>query len=115
METLAENQFLHLTQAAAERIAEFLQQDQAAKGFRVGIKKTGCSGWGYEVSLAHHIDDDELVCEDKGIRLIVPKSALDKIKGTTIDYQKQGINQVFVYQNPNITGECGCGESFTVK
>lgn len=110
-----EHKFLHLTAAAAERIATFLEQDSKAKGFRVGIKKTGCSGWGYEVSLAYQIGDDELVCEDRGIHLITPKSALDKIKGTTIDYQKQGINQIFVYQNPNAVGECGCGESFTVS
>lgn len=106
---------LQLTEAAAERIAHFLALDENAKGFRVAIKKMGCSGWGYDVSIAHEIGDEDVVLEDRGIQLIVPQTALDKIQGTTIDFEKQGINQIFVYRNPNATGECGCGESFTTN
>ncbi len=104
---------LQLTEAAAARIAHFLNMDKGAKGFRVAIKKMGCSGWGYDVSIVDSVAKDEVVFEDRGIPLIVPKSAIAKINGTTIDYEKQGINQIFVYRNPNATGECGCGESFT--
>ncbi|WP_154223833.1 HesB/IscA family protein [Marinicella rhabdoformis] len=106
---------LQLTETAAARIAHFLSLDENAKGFRVAIKKMGCSGWGYDVSIAQNIESDDVLLEDKGITLIVPKDALEKIEGTTIDYQKQGINQIFVYENPNATGECGCGESFTTN
>lgn len=106
---------LQLTEAAASRIAHFMSMDENAIGFRVAIKKMGCSGWGYDVSIAHEVQADEVVLEDRGIPLIVPQEALDKIQGTTIDFEKQGINQIFVYRNPNATGECGCGESFTTN
>jgi len=106
---------LQLTQQAADRILHFMSLDKAAVGFRVAIKKMGCSGWGYDVSLAHAINEDEVTIKDKGVVLIVPQNALDKVDGTLIDYEKQGINQVFVYKNPNATGSCGCGESFTTN
>ena len=106
---------LHLTQAAAERIVKFLQKDSESVGFRVNVVKTGCSGWGYEVEIAHQISDDEVVFQDKGVDLIVSQEALELIDGTEIDFEQQGINHVFVSHNPKATGECGCGESFTVN
>ncbi|MCX7553897.1 iron-sulfur cluster assembly accessory protein [Marinicella sp. S1101] len=106
---------LQLTQQAADRILHFLTLDDDAVGFRVSVKKMGCSGWGYDVELAHQVKGDEITMEDKGVTLIVPQSALDKVEGTVIDYEKQGINQIFVYKNPNATGSCGCGESFTTN
>ncbi|WP_223787580.1 HesB/IscA family protein [Marinicella meishanensis] len=106
---------LQLTQQAADRILHFLSLDEKAMGFRVSVKKMGCSGWGYEVELAHEVKADEMTMEDKGVTLIVPQDALDKVDGTVIDYERQGINQIFVYRNPNATGSCGCGESFTTN
>jgi iron-sulfur cluster assembly protein len=106
---------LQLTQQAADRILHFMSLDTSAVGFRVAVKKMGCSGWGYDVALAHDVGDNEITLEDKGVKLIVPKDALDKVQGTVIDYEKQGINQIFVYKNPNATGSCGCGESFTTN
>lgn len=106
---------LQLTQQAADRILHFMSLDNDAIGFRVAVKKMGCSGWGYDVALAHQINGDEVTLEDKGVMLIVPKEALEKVSGTVIDYEKQGINQIFVYKNPNATGSCGCGESFTTN
>jgi len=106
---------LQLTQQAADRILHFMALDESAIGFRVSVKKMGCSGWGYDVSLAHEVKSDEVTLKDKGVTLVVPENALDKVKGTVIDYEKQGINQIFVYKNPNATGSCGCGESFTTN
>ncbi len=106
---------LQLTQQAADRILHFMSLDDEAIGFRVAVKKMGCSGWGYDVALAHDVSDNEITLEDKGVKLIVPKDAIDKVDGTVIDYEKQGINQIFVYKNPNATGSCGCGESFTTN
>ncbi len=106
---------LQLTQPAADRILHFMSMDESAVGFRVSVKKMGCSGWGYDVALAHEVADNEITLEDKGVKLIVPKDAIDKVNGTVIDYEKQGINQIFVYKNPNATGSCGCGESFTTN
>lgn len=104
---------LQLTQQAADRILHFISLDDEAVGFRVSVKKMGCSGWGYDVSLTSVIHEDDVVIEEKGVTLVVPKADLDKLTGTTIDYERQGINQIFVYKNPNATGSCGCGESFT--
>jgi iron-sulfur cluster assembly protein len=106
---------LSLTQQAAERILHFMSLDQSAVGFRVSVKKMGCSGWGYDVALVNEVKDDEVTMMDKGVTLVVPRDALDKVDGTVIDYEKQGINQIFVYKNPNATGSCGCGESFTTN
>ncbi len=106
---------LQLTQQAADRILHFMSLDHKAIGFRVSVKKMGCSGWGYDVALVHQIHAGEVTMEDKGVTLIVPEEALDKVEGTVIDYEKQGINQIFVYKNPNATGSCGCGESFTTN
>lgn len=106
---------LHVTEAAAQRIKKFIEKDPLAKGFKVSIKKTGCSGWGYEVELPHNLHEDDVVYEDKGIQIIANKEALKYIDGTVIDFEKQGINHIFVYKNPKATGECGCGESFTTN
>lgn len=106
---------LHLTQTAADRIKRFLEKDPLAVGFRVNVVRTGCSGWGYEVEIAHEVRENELIHNEKGIDLIASQDALELIDGTEIDFEQQGINHVFVYNNPKATGECGCGESFTVN
>ena len=106
---------LYVTETAAQRIKKFIDRDPDAKGFKINIKKTGCSGWGYEVELPHSITEDDIISEDKGIKLIASKDTLELIDGTVIDYEQQGINHVFVYKNPKATGECGCGESFTTN
>ncbi len=106
---------LHLTDTAAKRIQTFIDKDEQAIGFKINIKKTGCSGWGYEVELPHKLEANDVVYEDHGIKLIASQETLKVIDGTTIDYQQQGINHIFVYNNPKATGECGCGESFTTN
>ncbi|MBL4772225.1 MAG: iron-sulfur cluster assembly accessory protein [Alcanivoracaceae bacterium] len=106
---------LHVTETAANRIKKFIAQDPEAKGFKINIKKTGCSGWGYEVEMPHKLNKDDVICEDKGVNLIASKETLKLIDGTIIDFEQQGINHIFVYKNPKATGECGCGESFTTS
>jgi iron-sulfur cluster assembly protein len=106
---------LHVTQKAADRIKKFIDMDASAIGFKVNIKKTGCSGWGYEVELPKVLEANDVVYEEKGVKLIATKETLKIISGTTIDFEQQGINHVFVYKNPKATGECGCGESFTTN
>ncbi len=106
---------LYLTEKAADRIKKFIAADELAVGLKINIKKTGCSGWGYEIEIPHAIEEDDVVSEDKGVKLIANKDTLKIIEGTTIDFEQQGINHVFVYKNPQATGECGCGESFTTN
>lgn len=103
-----------ITPAALERMQQFLVREPDALGIRFGIKRTGCSGFGYTVDLAREIGEADQVFEQDGLRLVVGDKALPFIAGTRIDFQRQGLNTAFVFSNPNATGECGCGESFTV-
>ena len=103
-----------LTQPAAERIRTYLEARGKGVGLRVGIKKTGCSGYAYVVNYADDIGDSDIVFEDYGVKIVVDKESLKLIDGTEVDFVKQGLNEAFRFRNPNVTGECGCGESFSV-
>ncbi len=104
-----------LTSAARARMHEYLQRDSDAIGVRFGARRTGCSGFAYVVDIASEVGSDDSVFEDDGLRIVVDRKWLPFIDGTEIDYAKQGINAAFVFRNPNATGGCGCGESFTVE
>ncbi|HET6545911.1 MAG TPA: iron-sulfur cluster assembly accessory protein [Rhodanobacteraceae bacterium] len=105
---------IQFTEAARQRMHEYLARDPGALGVRFGIKRTGCSGFGYTVDLTDAIAADDRVFEEDGMRLVVDAKSLPFVDGTEIDFQRRGINATFVFRNPNATGECGCGESFTV-
>ena len=103
-----------LTDSAADRVRMHLQKRGAGLGLRVGIKKTGCSGFAYVVNYADEILPDDAVFEDHGVKVIVDRASLRLIDGTIVDFVKQGLNEAFRFQNPQAKGECGCGESFNV-
>jgi len=105
---------ISLTQPAAERIRTYLETRGKGVGLRVGIKKTGCSGYAYVVNYADDFADSDVVFEDYGVKIVVDKESLKLIDGTEVDFVKQGLNEAFRFRNPNVTGECGCGESFSV-
>lgn len=105
---------VRLTPAAAERVREFLARDGGI-GLRVEVKRTGCSGWAYDVGLAREVADDDHVFEQQGVQVVVSPQAMKLVGGTTIDFVDQGLVREFRFSNPNVTGECGCGESFTVS
>jgi len=104
---------IQLAPAALERVQGFLSADASAIGLRFGVKRTGCSGWGYLVDLAREQHDDDTVFEQDGVRILVDADSLALVDGTRIDFLKQGLNEQFVFDNPNVAAECGCGESFT--
>lgn len=103
-----------LTEAAADRVSTFLAS-QGGVGLRLGVRRTGCSGWAYDVGLAETVEEGDTVFEDRGIRIVVGADALPLVAGTRIDFAHQGLNRQFEFENPNVTDECGCGESFTVS
>lgn len=105
---------IQLTPAASARMRDFLAKTPAAPGVRFGIKRTGCSGFGYAIDLASEVTPDDRVFELDGVKLVVDAKALPLVDGTRIDYARDGLNTAFVFHNPNATGACGCGESFTV-
>lgn len=106
---------IRLTEAAAERARHFIAGKPGALGLRFGVRRTGCSGFAYVVDLADAAGSADSVFEDRGIRVVVDAGSLDLVDGTEIDFIRKGLNAEFVFRNPNVTGECGCGESFTVR
>jgi len=103
-----------LTQSAAERVRSFLDKRGGGVGLRLGVKKTGCSGFAYVVNYADEVAAGDVVFEDRGVRVIVDAESLRYVDGTEIDFVRQGLNEAFKFRNPNVRGECGCGESFNV-
>lgn len=105
---------ISLTQAAAERVRAFLSRRGHGVGLRLSVKKTGCSGFAYVVNYADDVGANDVVFQDQGVTVIVDRDSLGYIDGTEVDFIKQGLNEAFRFRNPNVKGECGCGESFTV-
>lgn len=102
-----------LTAAAADRVRQFMLREGGI-GLRVDVRRTGCSGWAYEVDIAKDLNDSDHVFEDQELKVVVPERALGMVAGTTVDFVHEGLVREFRFRNPNVTGECGCGESFTV-
>jgi iron-sulfur cluster assembly protein len=105
---------ISLTTSAADRVKSFLASRGHGVGLRLGVRKTGCSGFAYVVNYADAAKPDDVVFEDRGVKVFVDPSSLSLIDGTIVDFVKQGLNEAFRFRNPNIKGECGCGESFSV-
>jgi iron-sulfur cluster assembly protein len=104
---------IQLTTAAIERVRQFLVREPEAIGLRFGVKRTGCSGWGYTVDVAREQRPGDSVIEQDGVRVLIDADSLPLVDGTEIDFVRQGINQQFAFRNPQATAACGCGESFT--
>jgi iron-sulfur cluster assembly protein len=104
---------ISLAPAALDRIRGYLAAAPGTLGLRFGVKRTGCSGWSYVVDLAREARDGDTVSEQDGVKVFVDPDSLSLVDGTEIDFLKQGLNEQFVFRNPNVKAECGCGESFT--
>ncbi len=105
---------ISLTETAANRVNTFLEQRGKGVGLRLGVKTHGCSGMAYVMEFADEIDEHDTVFDDHGVKLIVDPKSLVYLDGTQMDYTKEGLNEGFKFSNPNESGACGCGESFTV-
>lgn len=103
-----------LTEAAADRVQHFIAKRGRGIGVRLGIRKTGCSGYAYVVDFADEVSDSDEVFEDGNVKVVVERSHLPYLDGTELDFAREGVNESFVFHNPNVKDECGCGESFTV-
>ena len=104
---------IELTPAAAERVRGFIAKDGGV-GLRLGVKKTGCSGWAYTVDLATGAGDDDVVFDQDGVKVVVDRDSLAFLDGSIVDFRFDGLGSAFHFSNPNVTEECGCGESFTI-
>ncbi len=103
-----------LTEAAAERVKSFLEQRGKGVGLRLGVRTSGCSGMAYVLEFVDEIEDTDVVFEAHGVKVIVDPKSLLYIDGTELDFGKEGLNEGFRFNNPNVKDECGCGESFTI-
>ncbi len=103
-----------LTEVAADRVKAFLENRGKGEGLRLGVKTTGCSGMAYVLEFVDEVEDTDEVFESNGVKIIVDPKSLIYIDGTELDYGKEGLNEGFKFNNPNVADECGCGESFTV-
>ena len=105
---------ISLTDSAAERVRNYLDTRGKGVGLRLGVTQTGCSGYSYRINYADEVGAADVVFEDKGVKVVVDPEALALIDGTVVDFVKNGLNEAFSFRNPNVTGECGCGESFNI-
>ena len=103
-----------LTDAAADRVKTFLGNRGKGIGLRLAVRTTGCSGMAYVLEFADELDDADVVFEDNDVKVIIDPKSLVYLDGTQLDFGKEGLNEGFKFNNPNVKDECGCGESFNV-
>ena len=103
-----------LTEKAADHIGKFMQKRGKGVGLRLGVRTSGCSGMAYKLEYADDTRDDDTIFESHGLKVIVDAKSLPYIDGTELDYTKEGLNEGFKFNNPNVKDACGCGESFNV-
>ncbi|MFN5509741.1 MAG: iron-sulfur cluster assembly protein IscA [Burkholderiales bacterium] len=105
---------IQLTEAAANHVSRYLQRRGKGMGLRLGVKTTGCSGLAYKLEYADEIQPEDIQFESHGVRVLVDPKSLVYIDGTELDFVREGLNEGFKFNNPNVKSECGCGESFKV-
>lgn len=103
-----------VTDSALKQIRKVLSQQANVEGLRVGVKKSGCSGYAYVLGFAERVEPEDTVFHQDGVKIVVDRQSLDFIDGTELDYRREGLNESFKFQNPNVAATCGCGESFSV-
>ena len=103
-----------MTEKAAKHVARYLERRGKGLGLRLGVKTTGCSGLAYKLEYVDEVLPEDQVFESHGIKVIVDPKSLAYIDGTELDFAREGLNEGFKFNNPNVKDECGCGESFRV-
>ena len=103
-----------LTEKAAQRVKAFLDNRGKGIGLRLGVKTSGCSGLAYVLEFVDVLNSEDQVFEQHGVNIIVDPKSLVYLNGIELDYVKEGLNEGFKYNNPNVKESCGCGESFNV-
>ena len=102
------------TDRAAEHIKGFLDKRGKGVGLRLAVRTTGCSGLAYVLEFADEVAANDEVFENNEVTVVIDKKSLVYLEGTELDYTREGLNEGFKFNNPNVKDECGCGESFTI-
>ena len=109
-------QVIKLSQNAAERIKDIMSKaEKKTIGVRVGVKSGGCAGMSYVMEYTKEVNPNDEVIEEKGVKVFVDSAAIMYLLGTEMDYKKEELSSTFVFNNPNETERCGCGESFKIE
>ncbi|NTV11265.1 MAG: iron-sulfur cluster assembly protein IscA [Zoogloea sp.] len=103
-----------LSERAAKHIGNFITKRGKGVGIRLGVKTSGCSGMAYKLEFADEAEADDVVFESHGLKVLVDPKSLAYLDGTELDFVREGLNEGFKFNNPNVKAECGCGESFNV-
>jgi len=103
-----------LTESAAKHVSRFIEKRGKGLGLRLGVRTTGCSGMAYKLEYADQLAPEDLQFQSYGVTVIVDPKSLAYIDGTELDFVREGLNEGFKFNNPNVKSECGCGESFRV-
>lgn len=103
-----------LTESAISRVRDMMTKRESGIGLRVGVVKSGCSGNSYALDYAEELGLGDVVLEQSDVKVVVNEEAMPLLDGMILDFVKEGLNQSFKFINPNVTSECGCGESFSV-
>ncbi len=103
-----------MTDAAAAHVARYIKNRGQGEGIRLGVRTSGCSGMAYVLEFVDEIQDEDRVFETAGVKIVVDPKSLVYLDGTELDFVKEGLNEGFKFNNPNVSSECGCGESFNV-
>lgn len=98
----------------SEQAAAYIGKQVAGKGvgFRIGLRKAGCSGYAYALDVASEILDSDEIFESHGVKVLVHRDNLPQLDGMKVDYVREGLNSILKFDNPNVKNQCGCGESF---
>ena len=105
---------ISLTEAAATHVQRSLARRGKGVGLRLGVRTSGCSGKAYILEFVDHGDTNDMVFESHGVKVFVDPKSLNFLDGTILDYTREGLNEGFKFENPNVKATCGCGESFNV-
>jgi iron-sulfur cluster assembly protein len=105
---------ISMTPAAARHVLGYIENRGKGIGIRLGVRTSGCSGMAYVLEFADEARPEDLVFDAQGVKVVVDPKSLLYLDGTELDYTREGLNEGFRFNNPNVKDACGCGESFNV-
>lgn len=103
-----------LTEKAAKHVTNYIAKRGKGVGLRLGVRTSGCSGMAYKLEFADEVAADDITFESHGVTVLIDPKSLPYLEGTELDYAREGLNEGFKFNNPNVKDACGCGESFNV-
>ncbi|MFN4325946.1 MAG: iron-sulfur cluster assembly protein IscA [Azonexus sp.] len=103
-----------LSDKAAKHVVNFLNKRGKGIGLRLGVRTSGCSGMAYKLEFVDEVNPDDQVFESNGVKVFIDAKSLPYLDGMELDYAREGLNEGFKFNNPNVKDQCGCGESFNV-